>query len=82
MTKDTVVAFRAPDGFSADPLTDLRRQGARHLIAQAVKAELNRLRAIWANVVPMRRTAIASALRPPHGVPHGAPGASDRPTSG
>ena len=41
MTKDTVVAFRAPDGFSADPLTDLLRQGARHLIAQAVEAELN-----------------------------------------
>ena len=41
MTKDTVVAFRAPDGFSADPLTDLLRQGARELIAQAVEAELN-----------------------------------------
>ena len=41
MTKDTVVAFRAPDGFSADPLTDLLRQGARDLIAQAVEAELN-----------------------------------------
>jgi hypothetical protein len=41
MTKDTVVAFRAPEGFSADPLTDLLRQGARQLIAQAVEAELN-----------------------------------------
>ena len=41
MTKDTVVAFRAPDGFSLDPLTDLLRQGARELIAQAVEAELN-----------------------------------------
>jgi len=41
MTKDTVVAFRAPDGFSPDPLTDLLRQGARDLIAQAVEAELN-----------------------------------------
>ena len=41
MTKDTVVAFRAPEGFSADPLTDLLRQGARDLIAQAVEAELN-----------------------------------------
>ena len=40
MTKDTVVAFRAPDGFSPDPLTDLLRQGARDLIAQAVEAEL------------------------------------------
>ena len=41
MTKDTVVAFRAPDGFSPDPLTDLLRQGARELIGQAVEAELN-----------------------------------------
>ena len=40
MTKDSVVAFRAPDGFSPDPLTDLLRQGARDLIAQAVEAEL------------------------------------------
>ena len=43
MTKDTVVAFRAPEGFSPDPLTDLLRQGARQLIAQAVEAELNEL---------------------------------------
>ena len=41
MTQDTVVAFRAPTGFSADPLTDLLRQGARQLIAQAVEAELS-----------------------------------------
>ena len=40
MTKATVVAFRTPDGFSPDPLTDLLRQGARDLIAQAVEAEL------------------------------------------
>ena len=40
MTKDTVVAFRAPTGFSPDPLTDLLRLGARQLIAQAVEAEL------------------------------------------
>lgn len=41
MKKDKVVAFRAPEGFSPDPLTDLLRQGARDLIAQAVEAELN-----------------------------------------
>jgi len=41
MTKDTVVAFSAPEGFSHDPLTDLLRQGARQLIEQAVDAELN-----------------------------------------
>jgi putative transposase len=41
MTKDTVVAFREPEGFSPDPLTDLLHKGARELIAQAVEAELN-----------------------------------------
>lgn len=34
MTKDTVAAFRAPDRFSPDPLTDLLRQGAGELIAR------------------------------------------------
>ena len=47
--KDTVVAFRAPDGFSPDPLTDLLRQGARQLIAQAVEAELNGFLATYAD---------------------------------
>ena len=41
MTKDRVVAYRAPEGFSPDPLTDFLRQGARQLIAQAVEAEWN-----------------------------------------
>ena len=41
MTKATVAAFRAPSGFSPDPLTDLLRQGARDLIAQVVEVELN-----------------------------------------
>ena len=41
MTMDKVVAFHAPEGFSSDPLTDLLRNGARELIAQAVEAELN-----------------------------------------
>ena len=41
MMKDTGVAFRAPTGFSPDPLTDWLRQGARELIAQAVEAKLN-----------------------------------------
>ena len=39
--KGYFVAFRALEGFSPDPLTDLLREGARNLIAQAVEAELN-----------------------------------------
>ena len=49
MTKDTVVTFRAPDGFSPDQMTDLLRRGARDLIAQAVEAELNTFLAIHAD---------------------------------
>ena len=49
MTTETGVAFRAPDGFSPDALTDLLRQGARQLIAQAVEAELSALLAVHAD---------------------------------
>lgn len=35
MTNNPVVACRAPDGFSAAPLTDLLRQRALQLIAQS-----------------------------------------------
>jgi hypothetical protein len=41
MTKDMVVAFRAPGGFSPDRLTIFLRKSARELIAQPVEAELN-----------------------------------------
>ncbi len=40
MREDTVVAFRQPESFSADPLTDILRSGARRLLAQAVEAEV------------------------------------------
>ena len=40
MRKNNVVALKKPDTFIDDPLTDLLRQGARTLIAQAVKTEL------------------------------------------
>ena len=36
MNEDTVVSFRHPGSFSADPLTDVLRSGARRLLAQAV----------------------------------------------
>ena len=40
MNEDTVVSFRQPGSFSADPLTDVLRSGARRLLAQAVEAEV------------------------------------------
>ena len=41
MLNDTVVALRQP-GNVEDPLTDLLREGARQLLAQAVEAEARR----------------------------------------
>ena len=43
MTNNTITALLDPAGFSADPLTDLLRHGARDLIQQAVEAELTAL---------------------------------------
>lgn len=40
MKEDTVVWFRQPGSFSDDPLTEVLRAGARHLLAQAVEAEV------------------------------------------
>ncbi len=39
MTDSTVLAFRQP-GEIADPLTEILRQGARELLAQAIEAEV------------------------------------------
>lgn len=41
MTEDTVVSLRQPGSFSDDPLTDILRAGARHLLAQAIEAEVD-----------------------------------------
>ncbi|WP_166418983.1 IS256 family transposase [Cochlodiniinecator piscidefendens] len=43
MTKSTITTLPDPHGFSADPLTDILRTGARDLIQQAVEAELSAL---------------------------------------
>ena len=40
MRDDTVVALRHPRSFSADPLTDILRAGARQLLAQEIEAEV------------------------------------------
>ena len=40
MKEDTVIAFRQPGSFSADPLTDILRAGARRLLGQAIAAEV------------------------------------------
>lgn len=49
MREDTITALPDPNGFSADPLTDLIRSGARQLIEQALEAELGALLAQFSN---------------------------------
>ena len=41
MSKNTVIDFTIPSDFSPDPLTDVLRQGARELLATAVRAEVS-----------------------------------------
>jgi len=43
MRENTITALPDPNGFSADPLTDPIRSGARQLIEQALEAELSAL---------------------------------------
>ena len=73
MIKDTVGAFRAPEGFSPDPLTDLLRQGARQLIAQAVEAELSGFLAAHADQTDSagRRRLVRHGHLPERGVQTG-----------
>lgn len=49
MTRDTLTALPDPTGFSADPLTDLIRSGARQLIEHALETELSALLAQFSN---------------------------------
>ena len=43
MNKNKIVTFKKPGEISEDPLTELLRNGARRLIADAVEAELQEL---------------------------------------
>jgi transposase-like protein len=40
MSKDNVVAINKPETFIEDPISDILRQGARNLLAQALEAEI------------------------------------------
>ena len=41
MSKDTVIEARNPEKGTQDDLTDLLREGAKRLVAEAVDAELS-----------------------------------------
>ncbi len=47
--RSTIAALPDPNGFSADPLTDLICSGARQLIERALEAELSALLARFSN---------------------------------
>ena len=51
MTNNTVIDFAIPSDFSPDPLTDVLRQGARELLATAVRAEVSEFIASHANLL-------------------------------
>lgn len=47
MQKTTITQLPDPSGFSADPFTDIIREGARKLIERAIHAELATLMAAF-----------------------------------
>ncbi len=51
MDHNTVIAFTRPIEFSADPLTDVLREGARELLATAVQAEVSEFFAAQAHLL-------------------------------
>ena len=51
MTKNTVIDFAKPSDFSPDLLTDILRQGARELLATAVRAEVSEFMAGHADLL-------------------------------
>src|ERR1700730_12276532 len=65
MLKDTtVIRFRQPDAVD-DPLTELAREGARRMLAQALIAEADAFVALWKDLkCPARRDRV---VRPGHG---------------
>ena len=40
MKKDKVIELKRPETFVKDPLTEILREGARKLLAEALKAEI------------------------------------------
>ena len=49
LSETTITQLPDPSGFSADPFTDVIREGARKLIEQEIHAELATLMAAFSN---------------------------------
>jgi putative transposase len=54
MNKHNAVAFPHPQASAADPLTEVLRQGAKRLLAQAIEAEVEMLLACYADGMPVQ----------------------------
>src|SRR5271169_3106913 len=67
MLKDTtVISFRQPDAID-DPLTELAREGARRMLAQALIAEADAFVALWKDVkLPDGRDRVVRHGHGPH----------------
>jgi putative transposase len=67
MLKDTtVVRFRQPDAID-DPLTELAREGARRILAQALVAEADSFVALWKDAkLPDGRDRVVRHGHGPH----------------
>ena len=65
MSRDsTVIPFRQPDVID-DPLTELAREGARRMLAQALIAEADAFVAQWKDLKALSRDALEHRLANP-----------------
>ncbi|UCE53840.1 MAG: IS256 family transposase [Desulfobacterales bacterium] len=50
MSQDNVIELKKPDTFVDDPISDILRQGARKLLAEALEAEIENFLALYADL--------------------------------
>ena len=50
MPRDNVIELKKPEPFVDDPITDVLRQGARKLLAEALEAEIESFLSQYANL--------------------------------
>jgi hypothetical protein len=62
MQDNTAIPFPHPQLTAEDPLTELLRQGAQRLLAQAIEAEVTMLLAQYADARPMRMASCQNSV--------------------
>ena len=63
MPETTITQLPDPSGFSADPFTDIIRDGARKLIEQAIHAELAALMAAFSEEIRAHLVGVRDAFQ-------------------